>query len=97
MSFNCTGCGLCCTKIGTIKQTVYPWPWMQKVVADFPYKAKENGHCEMFHNNECMVYEDRPLMCNIERMADELDIGMTKEQWFDINYKGCEILQQEAV
>ena len=66
------------------------------MIAEFPYKAKENGHCEKFHNNLCTVYEDRPLMCNIERAADELDLGMTKEQWFNINYKGCELLQQEA-
>jgi Fe-S-cluster containining protein len=69
---------------------------MQKMIAEFPYQAKENGHCEKYDNGRCLVYEDRPLMCNIERAADELDLGMTKEEWFDINYQGCKLLQDEA-
>ena len=88
---------MCCTKIGGIKSTVYPWPWMQALVAEFPYSAKENGHCEKLVDNQCSVYDNRPMLCNIERTADEVDIGMTKQEWYDMNYKGCKILQQEAV
>ncbi len=96
MSFNCTGCGLCCTRMGEVLKTVYPMAFMNIALADFPYKVKEDGSCEMFRDNQCMVYENRPLVCNIERMADEMDLGMTKKQWYEANYAGCEMLQKEA-
>jgi Fe-S-cluster containining protein len=96
MSFNCTGCGLCCTKIGKIKATPMPVAWMQAAVDAFPYESDETGACEKLVDNKCSVYENRPLLCNIERMADELDIGMTKEQWFAMNYQGCKVLQEGA-
>jgi Fe-S-cluster containining protein len=47
----------------------------------------------MLINNQCSVYEDRPLMCNIDRMHDELDTGMTKFQWYSMNMKGCDVLK----
>jgi Fe-S-cluster containining protein len=96
VSFNCTGCGLCCQKIAKVLVTPMPTTWMQEAVDAFPYKGDENGVCEKLVDNKCSVYEDRPLLCNIERMADELDIGMTKEQWFALNYIGCDILQKGA-
>ncbi|GAG69463.1 unnamed protein product [marine sediment metagenome] len=96
MGFHCTGCGLCCNNIAKIKRTVHPLVWMQKLVNEFPYGTDENGACMMLVDGQCSVYDDRPLLCNIERTADELDIGMTKKQWFDMNYRGCEILQQGA-
>jgi Fe-S-cluster containining protein len=68
---------------------------MEPPIRDFPYKAREDGSCEKLKNNLCSVYEDRPLLCNIDRMADETDIPVSKETWFDLNYKGCEILQME--
>jgi Fe-S-cluster containining protein len=97
MSFECTGCGLCCTKIGQIKAAPPAFTWMQEAIDAFPYGTTESGACMMLVDNKCSVYEDRPLLCNVERMADELDIGMTKEMWFDLNYYGCRVLQREAM
>jgi Fe-S-cluster containining protein len=69
-------------------------PWMQPAHDAFPYGTKKNGECEMLQGTKCLVYEDRPLLCDIERISDELDTGMTQQEWFDMNYKGCEQLQQ---
>jgi len=96
MGFNCTGCGLCCTQIEKIKRTVHPFGWMQKLVDAFPYGTDVDGACMMLVDGQCSVYEDRPLLCDIERTADEVDIGMSKRQWFEVNYRGCKQLQREA-
>ncbi len=95
MSFNCTGCGLCCKEIGNIIKSKPPFPWMEAAHNAFPYKAKADGSCEKLKDNKCTVYDDRPLLCNIERMADETDMPISKETWFEMNYIGCRTLQSE--
>jgi hypothetical protein len=81
MSFQCTKCGLCCTRIDKILVSSPPWPWLRQMIAEFPYGAKENGHCEQF---------------DADRAAAELDLGMSKFEWYRMNYEGCKILQDAA-
>ena len=88
---------MCCQRMDKVKKTIYPWDWMNKLVADFPYDTDEAGQCEMLIDGQCSVYEMRPMLCNIERIADMIDIGMNKETWFEINYRGCESLQKAHV
>jgi len=96
VSFHCTSCGLCCQSIAlTLVNAHMLSPWMQQMVADFPYEAKADGSCEKLVDNKCSVYEDRPLFCNVERIADEVDMPMSKNEWFELNYQGCAILQRE--
>ena len=64
---------------------------------DTPYKANPDGSCEKLIDNRCSVYDDRPLMCDIGRMADEMNLPMSKEKWFDMNYEGCKRLQMEIL
>lgn len=68
---------------------------MQKLVDEFPYGTKSNGHCEQYENGLCLVYDKRPLLCNIERIADEVDIGMSKDEWFTANERECGRLQSD--
>ena len=68
--------------------------WMQKLVDEFPYGTDENGVCMKFKDGLCSVYENRPLLCNIGRIANEVEIGMTKKDWFELNEYGCKVLQQ---
>jgi Fe-S-cluster containining protein len=94
--FECTSCGLCCKKIGLMLTLPPARPYLAKARAKFPYKAKKDGSCEKLdEDNKCTVYADRPLMCNISRLGDEPDMPMSKQAWFDLNYKGCELLQME--
>ena len=93
--FPCTGCGLCCRNI----QNALTWDapkWMKPAIAAFPYKVMPDGSCEMMVGNQCSVYEDRPLLCNLERQAEELDMPMNRQEWFDMNVKGCHTLQWKA-
>lgn len=94
MTFECTGCGLCCTRMEKVLNTPPVFRWMEPLIAAFPYGTDENGACMMLVDGQCSVYEDRPLLCDVERMADELDIGMTKEVWFEMNYAGCRKLAE---
>ena len=97
--FNCTACGHCCAQINRLLDFDWAnhWPWMQKLVDDFPYAVREDGSCEMLNGTLCSVYEDRPLLCSIERTADEVDIGMSKQQWFMVNEQSCKQLQNKAL
>jgi Fe-S-cluster containining protein len=96
MSFNCTSCGQCCRKIGKILTTPAPYPFMERALREFPHKAREDGVCEMLgEDNRCTVYDDRPLLCNIEQMANEPSLPMTKLKWYQMNYQGCNTLQLE--
>jgi Fe-S-cluster containining protein len=94
--FKCTSCGLCCKKIGLMLTLPPAMSFLARAKAEFPYQAKPDGSCEMLdEDNKCKVYDNRPLLCDVGRLGDEPDIPMSKEVWFDMNYKGCEILQME--
>jgi Fe-S-cluster containining protein len=37
--------------------------------AEFPYQARPDGSCEQLtEEGTCAVYEDRPLLCSVDRM-----------------------------
>ncbi len=65
MKFPCTSCGLCCKKVGRLLASGID----NQEVKEFPYKALENGTCEMYIDNKCSVYETRPNLCNVEYMG----------------------------
>ena len=69
--FPCTSCGLCCKQIGTLLTNKNQLPeLLQFLVTKFPYKALEDGSCEMLNSdNQCSVYNDRPLICNVKLMS----------------------------
>ena len=94
--FLCVGCGLCCTRLSTALKNQADLPWAKAAVDSFPYKARPDGSCEMLDGNRCSVYDNRPLLCNLERAAEELDMPYTKQEWFDMNYIGCASLMSEA-
>ena len=68
MSFPCTGCGICCTKIAEMKDSRF-----QKEIDEFPYKS-ENGRCEKLVGRLCSVYQERPNVCNVEYMSKRYNL-----------------------
>lgn len=93
--FNCTSCGLCCKNLRNA--LIWDAPeFLRPAIAAFPYKVMPDGSCEKMVGNQCSVYEDRPLLCNIDKTHDELDVPMSKQEWFDLNEKGCDQLQLTA-
>ena len=86
-SFGCIECGLCCVHLPT---------WMLPAIEQFPYETDENGQCEKLDGTRCSVYENRPLLCNLEQIDEELNTNMTKAEWYGLNAQGCNILLREA-
>ena len=71
MEFPCSSCGLCCRNIKSIIESS---PVEKDDPMYFPYEWDENGACEMLDGNLCSIYEDRPLVCSAEKVADHLEI-----------------------
>lgn len=92
MKFPCTGCGACCKMIN--RHSVY-------IVRDdpehpfyFPYQWDKTGRCEnLTEENKCKVYENRPLMCNVDALIDALELD--REEFYEINVKVCWDLADE--
>lgn len=64
IKFACSGCGSCCSRVGEALSHLRP--------LGFPYNANEDGSCEMLtEDKKCSVYENRPLVCRIDRMYNK--------------------------
>jgi len=93
MDFPCTSCGLCCTKISTIKENIDSYkelPVMYKAIREFPYNTNEDGSCEKLKEGLCEVYNDRPLLCNIKKLGEES--GYDQASWYKLNAWSCNTL-----
>ena len=91
--FPCTSCGLCCKSLN-ILHSKQNSPIMQFLVDKFPYKILEDGSCEMLKDNQCSVYEDRPLICNV-RLGGKL-LGVDQDIWYAMLAEGCNKMIKEA-
>lgn len=81
MAIDCKNCkAYCCRKIGLLN------------------KDLDRGDCVckyLDENNKCMIYANRPLICNTDRLYELLykDL-MSKEEWVLLNLQGCEKLHE---
>ena len=83
MGFECKRCGRCCLNPRSVGLLGF----------DFPYGVKADGRCEMLtDDNLCMVYEDRPVTCNLKEIANLL--GINEEEFYVMNKKGCGALSK---
>jgi Fe-S-cluster containining protein len=82
MNFPCVRCGLCCRKLKTVPLlTGYD---------------SGNGVCRYLKNNLCSIYQNRPLVCNAEKMYASYFSGAMSEQEFVIaNLEVCLTFAQE--
>jgi len=89
--YPCIKCGLCCRRINVAVETAKEL--FGKI--DFPYKWDVSGKCEMLGDDEmCKVYDNRPLICNIDKMAEF--IGVNKKEVYELNVSACNELLKEA-
>jgi Fe-S-cluster containining protein len=77
--FPCTGCGCCCKRVGLIKLLLYE--------EDFPFNVDENGACEKLIDNKCSVYNDRPDVCSVYKMALKSSIPI--DEYYNLSIKIC--------
>jgi Fe-S-cluster containining protein len=93
-SYPCTGCGACCHRIGNI---VDSWGLKDLPKDDemhFPYGYNDTGKCEMLdRDNKCLVYEDRPTICNVEKMFALMDIP--RDTFYKLNINACNNMMDE--
>lgn len=87
MEWQCKKCGSCCKILGSIKH--------DPMLKDFPYKAKENGECEMLEGDKCGVYEIRPNECRSDYMYEKYYKKLlTKEAHQKMMIKCCKRLKK---
>ncbi len=95
MNFECTGCSLCCRRFDLIHKykNEQPLPILG-LINQFPYKHDKDGVCEMLdEDGQCKVYDDRPGLCNIEKIYDDNpSLAESKEDFYLATYKACNIL-----
>jgi len=82
--FPCTQCGCCCRRVRAIIE----------LGIGFPYKAKEDGSCEMLtEDNNCKVYDSRPFICNISEVAKILNKDI--DEYYAENIEICNKIMDE--
>ena len=96
-TFPCTKCGCCCRRVDVaVNLFNAKSEWMKDgdYPIYFPYNWDETGKCEMLKkNNTCQVYKNRPLICDVEKMANYLTIP--KKLFFEQNIEACNKLMDE--
>lgn len=92
MEFPCTGCGACCRVVGSLltSDVGKAHPVLDHAIKSFPFKTDSDGACEKLIDNQCSVYEDRPLLCNVKALG----ILMKKDEaeWYRFNAQACNAL-----
>lgn len=91
--YPCISCGCCCSRIAQVvnnlgcvdKESLYY----------FPYDWDESGKCKkLTDENKCSVYENRPLICNVNAIADHFLI-FNIESWHQANLAACELMRKQ--
>ena len=80
--FICDKCGLCCRKLDS---------------ENFKELHDGDGICRYLDkkSNMCSIYENRPIICDIEKGFEMLFKGkMDKEEYYRLNYRACKILKE---
>jgi len=92
--FPCTGCGQCCSRIQNLKEFSDKLA-EEKNMPDisFPYGNKD-GVCEKLIDNKCSVYEDRPLICSVDKMQEILKIN--RPLFYKMNADICNSFIKES-
>ena len=94
VDFYCHGCGLCCKTVGkALKQKhLVSEPW-RSLLEDFPYKVNEDGSCEMLdETNQCMVYEDRPIICNVKKLKEVVSPNVPSDEYNKFRMEECKTI-----
>jgi len=80
VSFLCNQCGACC-KI------------LPKLVA--PELVGDNGFCKHLKDNKCTIYENRPDICNHEKVYI-LHTDLSRDEYDEMSMKACRKLEVMA-
>ena len=73
--FPCTGCGCCCKRIHKVRASIELLPDQIREDFRFPYKDINNVCEKLTEDNQCSVYENRPLICDFEKIKKYFDVS----------------------
>ncbi len=92
--YPCTKCGCCCKKINKLIPNLLKLGVSEGDALWFPYKCDETGRCEKFTDeNLCSVYDDRPLICNIDKIM--VTFNLNKKEFYEKNIAVCNKMMDE--
>ena len=81
--FICDKCGECCRNLD--KSSIY----------DSLHNG--NGVCRYLKNNECSIYDERPLICRVDESYDIFfKERLPYEEYIQLNYECCKQLKMNA-
>lgn len=98
LEFPCTSCGCCCSHVNMAVENAKnsPHPVWKKSGETFPYSYDSTGKCEKLIDNKCSVYDDRPLLCNVNKLGELL--GFNVKDWHLMVAKSCnELMIQDKI
>lgn len=84
--FLCSKCGKCCQTVG--QSSIYM------------HLDRGDGTCKFFDDitKLCTIYEQRPLICNIDKTYDQyFKNHMSLQDYYELNYKACQLLKENAI
>ena len=80
--YPCTKCGCCCKRVGLAAKLV------EGTEFEFPFGWDDTGKCEKLGIDDlCTVYDDRPIICNIDKLMSVLDVN--KDEYYKLNIESC--------
>ena len=79
--FECDKCGVCCRNLH-----------QSKLLSQLD---RGDGVCRYLEGNLCSIYLERPMLCRVDECYEIFFQNiMTKEEYYQINYKSCQLLKQ---
>lgn len=80
--FNCDRCGICCRSLD--KSELYK------------FLDRGDGVCRYLNGNLCSIYNQRPLICNVDACYNlYYKNTMTLEEFYNLNYQACKKLKEK--
>lgn len=77
--FECVRCGECCRHIDLIEGLKH---------------LQTNGICKYLIENECSIYNIRPILCNRYSMYELVKDNISEEEFYNILLKYCLLFQK---
>lgn len=98
--FECKMCGICCRNIKRYKDEIYPIfkKLLGETIPNFDIED-DNGVCVyLTEDNKCSIYEQRPVLCNTEKMFELLgkELNIRKIELYQAQSIACEINRQNS-
>ena len=80
MAFHCDKCGLCCRLLKNVPQ-----------LAAFD---RGDGICRYLEGSLCSIYENRPDICNVEKMYPAFASIMSREEYEEAMAESCSKIKE---